>query len=158
MLFLGNLYSFQHTTVHIIWCSCRLAVTRQLVEQALLPSGAHDFIFPTSIYVIVKLFLLLLIQLLSICHISIDPFCVVTDIHIYRNFHISHTSNFATFCYIVYACVLSPTMLTSFVVPCVAWFCMVFMFWQKEKVKKDKKWWIKNYTENTIEQEEYKKL
>lgn len=29
-------------------------------------------------------------------HISIDPFCVVTDIHICRHFHISHTSNFAT--------------------------------------------------------------
>lgn len=41
--FLCNLYLFQHTTVHIIWWSCRLAVTRQLVEQELLPSGAHEF-------------------------------------------------------------------------------------------------------------------
>lgn len=53
-------------------------------------------IVPTSIYGIVKLVLLWLIQLSSICHISIDPFCVVTDIHICRHFHISLTSNFAT--------------------------------------------------------------
>jgi len=41
-------------------------------------------------------FLAVVDTIVKYSHISIDPFCVVTDIHICRHFHISHTSNFAT--------------------------------------------------------------
>ena len=89
-------------------------------------------VFPTSMCGIMKLFLLLFIKSSSICHISTHPFCVVTvmqHIYIYAEtiFYI-YRHIYIKFCYIVWACVLSGTILKSFVVSCLAWFCMVFMF------------------------------